>query len=159
MEIGSRELQSHYKRTRRLQQDLQARFRKEYLGQLVQKANEKKARQLQVGDVVLVGADNKKRFDWPMGRIMELIPGKDGVCRVANVKTSKGTLKRPLQRLYPLEIASPKAAALPISRPSLDSKQKKQVQNKPEVDTIDEEIVTKSGRISKKPVRYSRWNF
>ncbi|OXA52865.1 Pro-Pol polyprotein [Folsomia candida] len=158
MEIGSRELQSHYKRTRRLQQDLQAKFRKEYLGQLVQKANEKKARQLQVGDVVLVGADNKKRFDWPMGRIMELIPGKDGVCRVANVKTSKGTLKRPLQRLYPLEIASPKAAALPISRPSLDSKKKKQVQNKPEVNTIDEEIVTKSGRISKKPVRYSQWN-
>ncbi|XP_021959868.1 uncharacterized protein LOC110855787 [Folsomia candida] len=118
---------------------------------LTPEANEKKARQLQVGDVVLVGADNKKRFDWPMGRILELIPGKDGVCRVSNVKTSKGTLKRPLQRLYPLEIASPKAAALPISRPSLDSKKKKQVQNEPEVDTIDEEIVTKSGRISKKP--------
>ncbi|UYV64960.1 hypothetical protein LAZ67_3002566 [Cordylochernes scorpioides] len=41
-----------------------------------------------------------------LGRIVNLIPGKDGIVRVAHVKTSTGTLIRALQRLHPLEISS-----------------------------------------------------
>jgi Family of unknown function (DUF5641) len=43
---------------------------------------------------------------WPLAKIVELIPGKDGVVRTARVKTQHGILLRPIQRLYPLEISS-----------------------------------------------------
>ena len=36
----------------------------------------------------------------------ELFPGKDGVVRSVNVKTSKGVVCRPVQRLHNLEISS-----------------------------------------------------
>ncbi|UYV62031.1 hypothetical protein LAZ67_1007549 [Cordylochernes scorpioides] len=50
--------------------------------------------------------ENIKRMFWPKGRIVELISGKDGIARVAHVKTSTGVLVRAIQRLYPLEISS-----------------------------------------------------
>ncbi|GLV39327.1 hypothetical protein CBL_20416 [Carabus blaptoides fortunei] len=43
-----------------------------------------------IGDVVLVEMDNKKRILWPMGKISELITGKDGVARVAKLQTKSG---------------------------------------------------------------------
>ncbi|UYV67872.1 hypothetical protein LAZ67_5002317 [Cordylochernes scorpioides] len=86
--------------------ELKQRFLKEYLGALIQKSENIDRRQLKVGDVVLIGQENLKRMFWPKGRIVNLIPGKDGIVRVAHVKTSTGTLIRALQRLHPLEISS-----------------------------------------------------
>ena len=57
-----------------------------------------------VGEVVLIEVDNKKRKDWPVGIIKNVIPGKDGKCRVLQLKTAYGNLIRPIQRVYPLEI-------------------------------------------------------
>jgi len=68
---------------------------------------ENKTADPKVGDVVLVGSDGKKRFEWPLGRIIELFPGKDGKTRVVKVKTKNGVYLRPIQRLYPLEVSSP----------------------------------------------------
>ncbi|UYV79253.1 hypothetical protein LAZ67_17001787 [Cordylochernes scorpioides] len=70
--------------------ELKQRFLKEYLGALIQKSE---------------NIDRRQMF-WPKGRIVNLIPGKDGIVRVAHVKTSTGTLIRALQRLHPLEISS-----------------------------------------------------
>jgi len=98
-------LQAEYKKRQSLQRELTVRFRNEYLSQLVQRANEKPRKRPQVGDMVLVGADDQRRIHWPMARIVELIPGRDGAVRVARVKTQHGTLLRPLQRLYPLEVS------------------------------------------------------
>jgi len=86
-------------------EELKMRFRREYLALLVQRGKEPGAPSLKVGDVVLVGADNKKRWEWPMARIEELIPGRDGNIRVARVKTGRGSMVRPLQRLYLLEVS------------------------------------------------------
>jgi len=58
---------------------------------------------------VLVGANDQRRIHWPMARIVELIPGRNDIIRVARVKTQRGTLLRPLQRLYPLEVCSSNA--------------------------------------------------
>ncbi|GFW82054.1 integrase catalytic domain-containing protein [Trichonephila clavipes] len=44
----------------RLLKDLRQRFRNEYLSQLIQTRNEKESRDPQIGEVVLVGDDNKK---------------------------------------------------------------------------------------------------
>ncbi|GFV07573.1 DUF5641 domain-containing protein [Trichonephila clavipes] len=59
-----------------------------------------------IGDIVLVGADNKKRIDWPLGRISQLILGRDGEVRLVRVQTSTNELLRPIQRIYPLETAT-----------------------------------------------------
>ncbi|GFX72941.1 TBC1 domain family member 1 [Trichonephila clavipes] len=39
-----------------------------------------------------------------MARIIELIPGQDGKIRIVKLKTQHGTVLRPVQRVYPLEI-------------------------------------------------------
>ena len=79
------------------------RWRGEYLHQLSirPKWNEERPA-LSVGDVVLICEDNVSRGKWPMGRIEELFPGKDGLVRTVELKTQKGNLCRPIQRLYRL---------------------------------------------------------
>ena len=85
-------------------ENLRKRFRKEYLSQLVLKRNVQEDRKINTGDVVLIGDDNYKRIDWPLARVEELIKGRDHTSRVAILKTKDGKLKRPIQRIYPLEI-------------------------------------------------------
>jgi len=89
----------------KLLQEIKDRFRKEYLGLLVQRGEENKVQDHKVGDFVLVGRENQKRIFWPMAKIVEFIAGKDGVQRVARLQTKNGFLLRPIQRLYPLEFA------------------------------------------------------
>jgi len=55
------------------------------------------------GDVVLVEQENEKRQGWPLGVILEAIPGRDGVTRSYKLKTRAGTVTRPAQRLFPME--------------------------------------------------------
>ena len=103
--VTAPDLREEYRRGQELQQELKSRFRIEYLSLLVQRAKESKHRHPKVGDVVLVGTDDKRRLLWPLAKIIELIPGRDGALRLAKVKTQHGVLLRPLQRLYPLEMS------------------------------------------------------
>ena len=61
-----------------------------------------------VGDVVVIHEDSKKRVLWKLGRVIELLRGKDNVVRGAKVKTDSrmmgGIIERPLQKLFPLEM-------------------------------------------------------
>ena len=59
--------------------------------------------QININDLVLIKEDNIKRGQWPLGRIIELHPGEDGVVRVVTVRTSKGTYKRPAVKILRLE--------------------------------------------------------
>ncbi|XP_035229365.1 uncharacterized protein LOC118201379 [Stegodyphus dumicola] len=89
----------------KLRQDLRKRFRDEYLTLLIQSIDNKATRrQIYLGDVVLVGSHNKKRLDWPLGRVIELFQSQDNCVRVEKVKTAAGELIRPVQQLYPLEM-------------------------------------------------------
>lgn len=63
----------------------------------------KKNQELEVGEVVLIEDHDTKRIRWPLGVLVEMFMGKDGVSRVAKVRTSNGILKRPVQRTYPSE--------------------------------------------------------
>ncbi|UYV67952.1 hypothetical protein LAZ67_5002603 [Cordylochernes scorpioides] len=72
---------------------------------LSEKANDRTPK-LSVGDVVIVKVEDKRRLHWPMTRIMELFPGKDGHSRVAKVGTKLGTITHPVQKLYPLDVSS-----------------------------------------------------
>ncbi|GBL63173.1 hypothetical protein AVEN_217538-1, partial [Araneus ventricosus] len=90
----------------KLLKDLRQRFGKEYLGELLQKQNEKHLRNHQVEEIVLVGDDNTKRLFWALAKISESIPRRDGKIRTVKLKTQHGTDLRPIQRIYPLEIYS-----------------------------------------------------
>ncbi|GFR30533.1 DUF5641 domain-containing protein [Trichonephila clavata] len=76
----------------KLLSNLRQRFRKEYLGELIQKQNDNRVREPRVGEMVLIGDDNKKRLSWPIAKIIELIPGRDGEIRTVRLKTQHGTV-------------------------------------------------------------------
>ncbi|GFT05033.1 integrase catalytic domain-containing protein [Trichonephila clavipes] len=86
--------------------DLRSRFRREYLSQLIQRHKHKDKREPRVGEIVLVGNVSKKRINWPLAVIVELVSGRDGNVRTVKVKTQTGLFLRPIQRIFPLEIDS-----------------------------------------------------
>lgn len=61
-----------------------------------------------VGDMVVVHDASLPRGFWKLGKIKEVIPGRDGRVRGAVVRLSSGSvvLRRPIQLLYPLEVHS-----------------------------------------------------
>ncbi|GFV97042.1 DUF5641 domain-containing protein [Trichonephila clavipes] len=77
---------------------------KEYQSELIQKQNDNRVREPRIGEMVLIGNDNKKRLSWPIAKIIELIPGRDGEIRTVRLKTQHGTVIRPVQRIFPLEV-------------------------------------------------------
>ena len=59
------------------------------------------------GELVLVAGENTPRKCWPLGRITQVYPGKDGLVRSAEVMTAwSGTLVRPVAKLCPLGVSS-----------------------------------------------------
>jgi hypothetical protein len=59
--------------------------------------------ELRVGDVVLVNDGNRKRGQWPMASVREVIQGRDGLIRSAVLSNG---LRRPVQRLHLFEAAT-----------------------------------------------------
>ena len=55
---------------------------------------------------MLISEDKVSRGKWPIGRVDRLLPGKDGLICTVILKTKKGLLRRPLQRLHCLEASS-----------------------------------------------------
>ena len=57
----------------------------------------------EVGDEVLVVDKNLPRYQWDIGRITSVYPGRDGVVRIVDVRGENGgTLKKSVHRLIPL---------------------------------------------------------
>ncbi|GFW03361.1 integrase catalytic domain-containing protein [Trichonephila clavipes] len=103
-ELNSTDLRKRMKYRIKLLSDLRQRFRKEYLSELIQKQNDNRVREPRIGEMVLIGNDNKKRLSWPIAKIIELIPGRDGEIQTVRLKTQHGTVIRPVQRIFPLEV-------------------------------------------------------
>lgn len=55
---------------------------------------------VKLNDVVLIAEDGTSRPTWPMERVVELLPSRDGLIRTVTLKTQKGHLVRPIQRLH-----------------------------------------------------------
>ena len=100
----SSNLVHRYLYRQRLVNQFWKRWSKSYLQELnvCQKWNTAQP-DVKVGDVVLISEDNVRRCKWPMGRIVDVHPGKDGLVRTVTLKTKAGQLKRPVQRLHLLE--------------------------------------------------------
>ncbi|KAF8785721.1 hypothetical protein HNY73_011233 [Argiope bruennichi] len=103
----------------KLQEDIRNRFRLEYLGQLRQQTKKMiKPHDFKVGEAVIVEVTNQKRLNWPLGKITEIFPGKDGSVRLVKVKTKNGEFLRPVQHLYALEVQTPSVENLLEKRAS-----------------------------------------
>ena len=68
-----------------------------------------------VNDVVVIHSDNQPRGFWKLGRVIETLSGPDGEPRGALLQVvgkgrSATRLRRPIQRLYPLEISGTKTS-------------------------------------------------
>lgn len=84
---------------------MRQRFRSEYLGQLIQRVrNSKRTREVENTQIVLVGTDNKRWLKRPLTRVVEVLPRTDGVKRLLRLRTERGEVIWPVQRIYPLEI-------------------------------------------------------
>ena len=91
------------------------RWRQEYLAELRESHRNYNQRcsgdpVISVGDVVVVHDDSLPRSFWRLGLIEELFKGPNGVVRGALVRLApkdgrQSLLRRPIQRLYPLEIS------------------------------------------------------
>ena len=82
------------------------RWRNEYLHKLsVRHKWTMQKPSIMIGDVVLISDDNVSRGKWPMGRVEQIHPSKDGYVRAVALRTKGGTIRRPVQRLHRLEVA------------------------------------------------------
>ncbi|XP_043865078.1 uncharacterized protein LOC122757320 [Drosophila mojavensis] len=89
-----------WQRVSYLQQVFWTRWRDEYLNLLQQRAKWRTSKPgLAVGNIVLVKDENLPSLKWPLARIIELIPGSDGVARVALLKTEVGEIRRATNKL------------------------------------------------------------
>ena len=114
------------------------RWRREYLTSLREHHNclltKKLVRPVQCGDIVNVYDEKIKRQLWNIGRIKELLPGRDGQVRSAIVRTMDKSKKpvnliRPVQKFIPLEVAV------------AESVKKEETVEEPQIRTVlDEEV-------------------
>lgn len=83
------------------------RWHEEYLHDLrnFHCKTESSTRKVKVGEVVLIHQDSVKRQLWNWGIVVKLYSGADGRVRAADLRTANGVISRPVQRLYPMEVA------------------------------------------------------
>ncbi len=80
------------------------RWCQEYLTQLQERQRwSTPGRNFCVGDVVLIVDDTSPRNSWPLGRIVETLPDKNGLVRQVKVKTKTNELCRPITKLCLLQ--------------------------------------------------------
>lgn len=61
---------------------------------------------ISVGSLVLISDERYPPTKWPLARVLELHPGRDGLTRVVTLKTTTSTLKRPISKLVLLPTSS-----------------------------------------------------
>ena len=62
---------------------------------------------LKIGSIVLIHEDHIPRLQWPLGRVIELLPGADNKIRTVKLQTASGVRIRSVQRLHHLESVTP----------------------------------------------------
>lgn len=96
---------SRWERVTKMTQNIWKRWQRDYLSQLHERTKwQFEKNNIKIGTVVLLKEDNLPVCHWVLGRIEEVIPGRDGKIRVVKVRTAKGLFKRPISRLSILPI-------------------------------------------------------
>lgn len=89
----------------KLNQEFWRGMRVDYLSTLQNRYKwNRKQDNLQIGDFVLLKDDNVPPAVWPIARIVETYPDKEGLVRIVKIRTPKTELTRPVQKLVRLPI-------------------------------------------------------
>lgn len=92
-----------YKRIQLIKQHFWNRFSTEYVSLLQTKVKwQKSIKELKLGSLVLIKDRNLPPLLWSLGRVIQLYPGSDGISRVAELKTGRGTIRRAFNNICPL---------------------------------------------------------
>lgn len=99
---------SRHNRVQLLKSHFWQRYYKEYVSELQRRSKwGKDGTQPRIDDMVLVKDDRSPPNRWLLGRIVAVYPGTDSVNRVADVRTTTGTIRRAFNRLCPLPMLEP----------------------------------------------------
>ncbi|XP_002741926.1 uncharacterized protein LOC100373242 [Saccoglossus kowalevskii] len=128
----------------KLQRQFGKRWSAEYLTALRERhthtAGGVKNNTIKVGDIVLVHSDVEKRVNWHMAKVTRLLPGKDGLVRVVEIKTKLGKTNRPVNKLYLLETSQ------------VEEQRTSAIQSPPTVPDVDNEQLTEGNPTMTSPV-------
>ena len=96
------------KRWRRIQ-ELTRQFWHRWMCEWVPSLSSRKKRyrsqkKLQIGDIVLLVSSENPQAHWPLGRVIELYPGKDGYVHSVKLLVGDKQFVRPIVKLCPLEL-------------------------------------------------------
>ena len=115
---------------------LEKRWRREYLVELREAHRHYRSNgepEISEGDIVLVHSESHPRSQWKLGKVQKVLVGTDGQKRAAVVmvtnKGRKSTLNRPIQLLYPLEVASPIDTAHQNEKSNVSSNENDETKN------------------------------
>lgn len=96
-----------FRQLEQMRQHFWQRWQTEYITELQQRTRWKvRCKDLQEGDLVILKEDNLPPLLWRLGRVKTLHPGSDGVPRVADIETSRGVVRRALNRICQLQNTS-----------------------------------------------------
>ncbi|XP_044313436.1 uncharacterized protein LOC123037359 [Drosophila rhopaloa] len=104
---------SRWQRVTQMQQQFWKRWSSENLSLLQERSKWRvETSNIKVGSIVLLKEDNLPPLKWQLGCIQGVVPGEDGVVRVAMVRTATGLVKRAVAKLA-VPIDSHLVGALP----------------------------------------------
>lgn len=96
---------SSWQHIQKLKRDFWSRWKTEYLNELTTRSKwHKDVKSIRLGSIVLLREDHTPPLSWPMGRVIAVQPGEDGVIRTVVVKTANSSFKRSIRELAPLPI-------------------------------------------------------
>ncbi|KAJ2941115.1 hypothetical protein O0L34_g10350 [Tuta absoluta] len=96
---------SRWQYVQKLLSDFWHQWQQEYLTQLQQRPKWlKKVKELEIGQIVLIKNENLPPSKWALGRIMNKVPGADGVTRIYGVKIGDTVTQRTMNKLCPLPV-------------------------------------------------------
>nr|XP_049701803.1 uncharacterized protein LOC126055663 [Helicoverpa armigera] len=99
---------NRYQLIEKIRQDFWQRWRREFVAELQQRTKWKtRQHELRVGDLVILKEENVPPLQWRLGRVTHLYPGTDGVSRVADVMSSRGTVRRAVNKMCILPSSAP----------------------------------------------------
>lgn len=110
LQLVKRSHLSRWQLTRQIVENFWTRWSKEYLQRhlALYKWN-RISPPLTEGSLVLIMDERYPPSKWPLGRITQTHPGKDGQIRVVSVSTQTSVLKRPITKICPLPTPSDSA--------------------------------------------------
>lgn len=94
---------TRYQRVEQIRQHFWARWAKECVSemQVRTKWRENQA-DLEPNTLVVIKNDNSPPLKWNLGRIISTFPGKDGISRVADIRTASGVVRRSFSKICPI---------------------------------------------------------